>query len=128
MPWDPAAEGYAQVQSLTDLARKLQADLARLQQQVKCYERVAALPYGPLVQVPGELSRICYLRVTNTAALTIQNPTRPREGVQLTLDIHNDSGGAMGVITWGSEYTFATPWVNPAAGARAIITFYRALA
>lgn len=127
MPWDSGVEALKQVQNLSGLVDVLSGQLSKLAQVVKCYERVAALPYGPLIQVPGELTRVCYLRVTNNSNFTIQNPTRPREGVQLTLDIHNDSAGAMGTITWGSEYNFATAWVNPGAGARTIVTFYRSL-
>jgi hypothetical protein len=113
--------------ALEDRVRFLEEQLGRLSQLVQCYERVGILTYGPNVRVPGELDRILYLRVTNGAAFTIENPERPREGVVLHFHIFNDSGGAMGPVTWGSEYTLVSPFVAPGPGDSVVVTYFRSL-
>lgn len=127
MPWSFQPALIQSVASATDLVTKLTTELSRLSQVVKCYEKVPALFYGPVVQVPGDTSRTVYLAVTNGSAFTMANPDRPREGVQLTIHIYNNSGGAMGAVTWGSEYRFTGGFTAPANGGHALLTFYRSL-
>jgi hypothetical protein len=58
------------------------------------------------------------ITVTDGTAFTINAPTNPPDGnhtKQLTVEIINGSGGAMGVITWNGAFVFAgVTWANPA--------------
>jgi hypothetical protein len=124
MPWqyvDPLG-----VSTVQDLMQRYKVLFARLGQQAKCYEQVPSLTYGTSIKVAGELDRVALLEVTNAVAFTIENPTRPREGAQIVLDIYNNSGGVMGAITWGSEYQLAGAMTNPANTKHRLIAFYRA--
>ena len=60
------------------------------------------------------------IRVTNTSAMTINAPSNPPVATQtqdLTIEVLNVSGAAMGVITWDSAFKFAgATWTNPANG------------
>jgi hypothetical protein len=55
---------------------------------------------------------ILVVRVTTTSAFTIAAPTNPYNGQELIITIRNESGGAMGTITWSS--IFVAGWTNPA--------------
>lgn len=66
------------------------------------------------------------MTVSDANALTMNRPADGQNGCRITFDIFNGSGGAMGVITWATEYVFLTAWVNPANGTRATVTFYKA--
>jgi hypothetical protein len=116
------------IQGATNLAaliKVLALELPRLAAHVMYYERIALLAYGTTVRPSGNASRYQYVRVTNTSGFTIAAPELPREGVIITLDIHNGSGGAMGVITWDPVYELTVPFVNPADGKHRLIEFYR---
>lgn len=65
------------------------------------------------------------ITVTNTSAFTINNPINPQHGRRLTIYIFNNSGGAMGTVTFGSEFRLAGAFVNPANGSWRAITFIR---
>lgn len=111
--------------TLPKIMDQLKTQFTSLAQKVACYERVASLTYGTTVRPSGEVSRVAMIRVTNTSGFTVANPTSPREGVELTFDIWNDSGGTMGTITWGSEFALTATFTNPANGKHRIIGFYR---
>jgi hypothetical protein len=113
------------VKDIPTLLARFKTMFARLSQLAKCYEQVGTLVYGTTVQVPGDLSRQLLITVTNSTNFTIANPTRPREGVELVFDIHNDTAGAIGTISWGSEYERAGAMTNPGAGTHRLIAFYR---
>jgi Pectate lyase superfamily protein len=59
------------------------------------------------------------ITVTNGTAFTINAPTNPPSTTgtaELTIEILNSSGGAMGVITWNGAFIFAgITWANPAS-------------
>jgi hypothetical protein len=65
------------------------------------------------------------ITVADNTGFTIANPTNAATGAQITFDIVNAAGGAMGTITWGSEYALAGAFTNPADTKRRTITFYR---
>lgn len=127
MSWAFAIGDLDAVQTVRALATTLAKKLSQLSQRVKTYEPVADLKYGASVRVPGDADRLLRLRVTNASAFTIENPDRPKEGVALVIDLFNDSGGALGTITWGSDYTFTTTFTAPTNGNHAIVTFYRSI-
>lgn len=61
---------------------------------------------------------------TNGTAFTI-NAAAPRNlGQEITFDIKNSSGGALGAVTWAGSYLLAGAWVSPANTKRRTITFY----
>lgn len=82
------------------------------------------LTYGTTVTPNAAAGQILYLNVTNGTAFTLANPTNPILGRTLTLDIQNNSGGAMGVITFGGAYKLAGAFTNPASTKRRTISFY----
>lgn len=67
------------------------------------------------------------ITVTNTTAFTINAPTSAPTSVetqQITIEILNSSGGAMGAITWNAAYVFnGFIWANPANGKHRFATF-----
>jgi hypothetical protein len=63
--------------------------------------------------------------VTSGIAISIQNPTGATSGQPLEIEWLNSSGGAMGAITWGSEFKMSGAFTNPANGTRRSITFRR---
>jgi len=65
-----------------------------------------------------------YLTVTTASAFTIGAPTNPTTGQLLTISIRNNSGGALGTITWNAAFKIAT-WTSPAtANSRSIVFRY----
>lgn len=64
--------------------------------------------------------------VTDDIGFTISNPINGSySGLALTFVILNDSGGAMGTITWGSDFKLGGAFTNPASGRYRLITFRR---
>jgi len=59
------------------------------------------------------------ITVTNGTAFTINAPTNPpsaSQAAELTIEVLNSSGGAMGAITWNASFVFAgSTWANPAS-------------
>lgn len=113
------------VKDLKGLITLLAAELPRFAQTVLHYERVAVLPYAATVRPSGNLTRVVTVNITNTSAWAMANPTIPKEGVELTFDIRNGSGGTMGAVTWGTEYELAGAFVKPVNGKHRLISFIR---
>ena len=65
------------------------------------------------------------MTVSNNTPFTIADPERPREGAVITLDIRNNSGGAMGAVTFGDTYALQGAFTAPANAKHRLITFYR---
>jgi hypothetical protein len=84
---------------------------------------VRTLAYGPLVAADNFVGR-AYIPVGNTTAFTINAPTFPFKGQTITYDIKNNSGGAMGAITWAAAFLLGGAFTNPANGKRRTISFY----
>lgn len=82
------------------------------------------LTYGTTVNIDASAGGIFYLSVTGGAAFTIANPTNYVVGKRITITIKNNSGGAMGAITWGSAFGLAGAFTNPGAGSVRTISFY----
>lgn len=81
------------------------------------------LAYGATVTWNGESATLGLLTVTNSSAFTIAVPTTSWPGREVTYIIQNNSGGALGTITWASGFDLAGAFVNPANGARRVIKF-----
>jgi hypothetical protein len=69
--------------------------------------------YSASIDIDASLGCEFEISVTDGNAFTINNPTNTLDGQQITFRIRNSSGGAMGVITWASEYHMAS-FTNPA--------------
>jgi hypothetical protein len=62
--------------------------------------------------------------VTDATAFTIANPTNPTTFGILNIVVFNNSGGAMGAITWGGNFHLAGgTFTNPATGKSRAISF-----
>jgi hypothetical protein len=86
-------------------------------------DRQQTLTYGATVNTDMALGNYCII-VSNTSAFTINSPTNAQIGETLTYEIVNASGGAMGTITWGANFSYRdTSWTNPANGKRRLIQF-----
>ena len=55
------------------------------------------------------------ISVTNSAPLTIANPSAANPSGRITLTVVNDTHGSLGEVIWGSAYRLAR-WANPAPG------------
>lgn len=64
-----------------------------------------------------------YITVTNGTAFTLNAPTNLRSGQLLTVLIDNESGGAMGAITWNGVFRLAGAFTNPANTKIRTVTF-----
>lgn len=83
-----------------------------------------SLTYGTTIAV-DQRAQINRITVTNNTAFTISNPTGTRQSGQfITFDVYNNSGGAMGAITWSSQFKLAGAFTNPATGQHRTITFW----
>jgi hypothetical protein len=87
-------------------------------------DRIQTATYGPTINTNLTLGNYVQIVVTDNSAFTIANPTNAQVGEKLTYEITNISGGAMGTITWGSNFSFRdNSFANPANGKRRTITF-----
>lgn len=82
-----------------------------------------ALTYGATVNTDAQAAETFYLNVTNGTAFTIANPTNKFAGLDITYEIKNSSGGAMGAVTWGADFLLAGAFVAPANTKRRMYSF-----
>lgn len=80
--------------------------------------------YGATVAIDASISNYFQIIVSNGNAFTVSNPINLVGALQQTISIKivNSSGGAMGVITWDTNYRLAA-WTNPANGTSRTIDF-----
>lgn len=84
------------------------------------------LTYATTVATDMSKGNFCQLVVSTTGSFTLANPTNAQPGMVLTYEITNVSGGAMGTITWGSDFSYRdSSWSNPVNGRRRTISFKR---
>lgn len=94
---------------------------------VRVAQQTVTLLDGPAatVQPNAALGNFFRIRVTDTNAFTISNPSMSHAAGLITLSIENASGGAMGAITFSAGYKLAGAFTNPATGNLREITFRR---
>ena len=101
---------------------------ARIGKEVQIAGRVAsavvALTYGGRVPADAAAANYFSLGVTDSKPFSLENPSNPTPGQQLTYDIRNISGSGMGTIEWGSAFLLAGPFMSPVHRRRRTITFY----
>lgn len=125
MPWPFGSSHLAGVNTVDGLRRTLGTHLSRLSRLVRTYEQTGTLVYGATVRSSGEISRHLLVTITNATAFTLANPINPREGVELTYDFFNNTAGAIGAVTFGSEFELAGAFVPPGAGKHRLYSFIR---
>ena len=76
---------------------------------------LVAPTYGVTVAINALLGTDFNIVPTDGVAFTVSNPTSVVTGQHLYITITNSSGGALGVVTWGSAYKLAA-WTSPANG------------
>lgn len=93
--------------------------------------RVQALvtpTYGANIVTTVNGGTIFKIVVTNGTAFQINNPTLDANdtlaGKEIAYDILNSSGGAMGAVTWDTQFKMDGSYANPANGKRRTIRFY----
>lgn len=79
--------------------------------------------YSASMTPDASLGNIFTITVTNGTAFTINAPTNPTAGQQITITIRNTSGGAAGAATWNAAFKM-TAWTNPATANSRSIQFY----
>jgi hypothetical protein len=78
--------------------------------------------YSASIAINAALGNVFTITATNGTAFTVANPTNASDGRTLTVTIRNTSGGALGVVTWDTQYKLAA-WTSPANGFSRSITF-----
>lgn len=84
--------------------------------------RLVGLPYSPGISFDSSSGTDFSITATNGTAFSINNPSNPSTGQEITITIRNGSGTTLGTITWGTAYKMAT-WTSPANGFSRSIKF-----
>lgn len=71
--------------------------------------------YSASMQFEAGLGNIFEITATNGTAFSISNPLDPVIGQRITLRIINTSGGALGAVTFGTQFKMSA-WTQPATG------------
>lgn len=91
-------------------------------------QALVAPTYGVAIATDVNAGTVFKITVTDGVAFTVSNPTLNASdtltGKEITYDILNSSGGAMGAITWGAQFLLAGAFTNPANTKRRTIRFY----
>lgn len=108
----------------TDLSASIAGSL--FTPATKIAQGIFTLTYASTVNTSVATASYFKLTVTNSTAFTIAVPSNTVPGQQITYDILNSSGGAMGAITWSAAaggFKLAGTFVNPANTKRRTISF-----
>lgn len=88
------------------------------------------VPYSASMTFDCRTGNFFQITATTNAAFTINNPTEDvingADGTQLTVQIRNTSGGALGLISFGTLFKLnGSAWPSPANGQNSSVTFMR---
>jgi len=78
--------------------------------------------YGATVTIDCGLATFFDIVANNGTAFTISNPLLAVTGRRISVRVQNTSGGALGAVTWSSQYKMAA-WTSPATGFSRTIDF-----
>jgi hypothetical protein len=78
---------------------------------------------GGTKTIDAAITSIYEINVTDTTAFTIAAPTHPYDGMLLDIVVFNNSGGAMGAITFNGVFHKST-FTNPANGFNRTMQYY----
>ena len=85
-------------------------------------QKRTAPTYGANVVIDASLGNQFDVSVSNGTAFQVNSPTNSVDGQRITIKLQNNSGGAMGAVTWGASYKLAA-WTSPATGFSRSIDF-----
>lgn len=78
--------------------------------------------YGASITINSANGGFHAITATNGTAFTINAPTNPVTGHQITVTIRNTSGGALGAVTWDAVFKLSA-WTSPATANSRSVTF-----
>ena len=84
---------------------------------------VQTLAYGPAITPSPNEGGYCRITAMDSRAFTINAPTKPVAGMELTFEITNGNKGDLGPITWNRVFKLGGAFKAPAAGKLRTITF-----
>lgn len=79
--------------------------------------------YGVNVAIDMSQGTFFQIVVSNGVAFTINNPTNGTPGKEVVLDFFNNSGGAMGAVTFSANWKLAGAFVAPATANHRLYRF-----
>jgi hypothetical protein len=81
-----------------------------------------AITYSASMTPDASLGTFFTIGATDGTAFTINAPTNGTGGQQITIMIFNQSGGALGAVTWNAAFKLSA-WTQPANGTNRSVTF-----
>lgn len=85
------------------------------------YKRTT-VTYSPSMTINAGLGNYFHIAAVDAVAFTINAPTNPSEGQPITINLRNESAGALGAVTWDATFRMSA-WTQPATGFNRSITF-----
>jgi hypothetical protein len=82
----------------------------------------ATVAYGTSMTPDSSQANTLVITATDGVAFTINAPTNPATGKQITFMIRNATGGALGAATWNAIFKMAA-WTQPGTATSRSITF-----
>ena len=119
----PVAAGVVDSSSVTYLPSGSGAVQTSVQAKLRQMSTLQTPTYSASMTFDVSTGNTFLVIVTNGTAFTINAPTNPVSGQEITVTIRNASGGALGAITWPTNFKMAA-WTNPANGYSRSITLY----
>jgi hypothetical protein len=104
------------------LSLKYHATAPYLQVERAVVLKPTTITYSASMDTDASLGNKFIITLTNGTAYTINAPTNPVTGQEITYVIRNTSGGAAGAATWNAVFKMST-WTNPATANSRSITF-----
>lgn len=80
-------------------------------------------PYSASITIDTPTGKIFEITANNGVAFAINAPTNPHDGEEITVQIRNTSGGALGAVTWNAVFKMSA-WTQPATNFSRSITFF----
>lgn len=79
--------------------------------------------YSASMTIDAALGNRFEIVASDTSPFTINAPSNPSDGQEITVWVANSSGGTLGTITWDSAFHLAGSFTAPATGHNRSITF-----
>lgn len=119
--WNDAGDGNIRT-TLKEL------DIGILSIEKSLATTVATITYSASMTVDCRNGMYQQITATDSTAFTITNPSHPPAAgftMPLTIELYNNSGGALGTVTWNALYKFAggTAPTKPANGKKRLVQF-----
>lgn len=81
-----------------------------------------AVTYSASMTIDAATGNWFLISATNGSAFTINAPTNAADGACITITVKNESGGALGAVTWNGIFKMSA-WTSPANGFNRSISF-----